>query len=338
MLGLAWSYAAHGDVTWVAAVFDGLGAAVVGIVAAATIAIGGRAVKGPAAAGMAASSFLAIFVFGLPFPLVILAAALIGTLAGPARFGVRSDVDVLIEAVPRPLLTSQLRVLALGLLAWWLPILAVLAISGTGSVYAREGLFFSQVAVVTFGGAYAVLAYVGREVVGRFGLHGADVVAGLGLAETTPGPLILVVEFLGFLAAYRDPGDLSPAVAGLLGAAVTLWATFAPCFLWILLGAPWVERLRASRRLRGALATVTAAVVGVIVSLSVTVAVLVLFEDVRTVTPFLAPIPWPVLASVNLFHLCIAAASFVAIRRLHVHVVWVVVASAAAGLLVSLVR
>jgi chromate transporter len=338
MIGLAWTYAAHGDVTWVAAVFNGLTAAVVGIVAAASITIGRRAVKGPTAAAVAALSFLAIFVFGLPFPFVILAAALLGTLAGPARFGVRFDVDVLVEAVPRPRPASQLRVLALGLLAWWLPILAVVAITGTDSVYTQEGLFFSQVAAVTFGGAYAVLAYVGREVVGRFGLYGSDVVAGLGLAETTPGPLILVVEFLGFLAAYRDPGNLSPTVAGLLGAAVTLWATFAPCFLWIFLGAPWVERLRASRRLRGALSAVTAAVVGVIVSLSVTVAVLVLFEDVRTVTPFRAPIPWPALASVNGFHLFIAAAAFVAIRRFHVHVVWVVIASAAAGLLWSLVR
>jgi len=338
MLGLAWTYAAHGDVTWVAAVFDGLSAAVVGIVAAATIAIGRRAVKGPTAAAVAAFSFLAIFVIGLPFPLVILAAALFGTIAGPVRFGARTDVDVLIEAVPRPRLISQLRVLAVGLLAWWLPIIAVVAIAGTASVYAREGLFFSQVAVVTFGGAYAVLAYVGHEVVGRFGLQGADVVAGLGLAETTPGPLILVVEFLGFLAAYREPGRLSPVAAGLLGAGVTLWATFAPSFLWIFVGAPWVEQLRANRRLRGALSAVTAAVVGVIVSLSVTVAALVLFDDVRTVTPFRAPIPWPSPTSVNLFHFGIAVAAFVAIRRFRVHVVWVVVASAAAGLLWSLVR
>jgi chromate transporter len=338
MIGLAWTYAAHGDVAWVAAVFDGLSAAVVGIVAVATIAIGRRAVKGPTAAGVSAFSFLAIFVFGFPFPFVILAAALLGTLVGPSRFGVRTDVDVLVEAVPRPRPGSQMRVIAVGLLTWWLPILAVVAIAGPASVYAREGLFFSQVAVVTFGGAYAVLAYVGREVVARFGLNGADVVAGLGLAETTPGPLILVVEFLGFIAAYREPGDLSPAVAGLLGAGVTLWATFAPCFLWIFVGAPWVERLRASRRLRGALSAVTAAVVGVIVSLSVTVALLVLFEEVRPVTPFRAPIPWPTLASVNLFHVCVAVAAFVAIRRLRMHVVWVVVASAAAGLLWSLVR
>jgi chromate transporter len=214
----------------------------------------------------------------------------------------------------------------------------LVAWSGAGSVYSREGLFFSQVAVVTFGGAYAVLAYVGREVIGRFGLHGADVISGLGLAETTPGPLILVVEFLGFVAAYRNPGTLSPSVAGALGAAVTLWATFAPCFVWILVGAPWVERLRANRRLRGALSAVTASVVGVIVSLSVTVAVLVLFDDVATVTPFRAPIPWPATGSVNLLHAGIAIASFVAIRRFHVHVVAVVAASAAAGLSWSLLR
>jgi chromate transporter len=311
---------------------------VVGIVAAATLMIGRRAVRGVAAATVAVATFAAIFVIGVPFPFVILAAAVAGTLLGPARFGARTDVDVLAEAVPRPRPAAQLRVLAVGLAAWWLPIVAVVTTTGVGSLYSREGLFFSQVAVVTFGGAYAVLAYVGREVIARFGLQGADVVAGLGLAETTPGPLILVVEFLGFLAAYREPGGLSPAVAGLFGAAVTLWATFAPCFLWILLGAPWVERLRASRRLRGALSAVTAAVVGVIVSLSVTVAVLVLFRDVRTVTPFGAPIPWPAFSSLNVFHAVIAVAAFVAIRRFHLHVVWVVLASAAAGLLWSLVR
>jgi chromate transporter len=341
MLGLAWTYAAHGDVAWVSAIFGGLSAAVVGIVTAATIVIGRRAIKGALGIATAVTSFVAIFVVGIPFPIVILVAGALGAFVGAKRFGVPPDADVLVEAVPRPgtgAIGSRLRVLAVGVLAWWVPILGLIAWSGTESVYSREGLFFSQVAVVTFGGAYAVLAYVGREVIGRFGLHGADVIAGLGLAETTPGPLILVVEFLGFLAAYRNPGALSPAVAGALGAAVTLWATFAPCFVWILVGAPWVERLRANRRLRGALSAVTAAVVGVIVSLSVTVAVIVLFGDVRTVTPFRAPIPWPAPGSVNVLHVGISVASFVAIRRFRVHVVGVVAASAAAGLAWSLLR
>ena len=341
MLGLAWTYAAHGDVAWVSAIFEGLSAAVVGIVTAATIVIGRRAIKGRLGIATAVASCVTIFVVGIRFPVGILAAGSLGALVGAARVGVPPDADVLVDAVPRPgtgAVGSRVRVLVVGLLAWWVPILGLIAWSGIGSVYSREGLFFSQVAVVTFGGAYAVLAYVGREVIGRFGLHGADVIAGLGLAETTPGPLILVVEFLGFLAAYRNPGALPPPVAGALGAAVTLWATFAPCFVWILVGAPWVERLRANRRLRGALSAVTAAVVGVIVSLSVTVAVLVLFDDVRTVTPFRAPIPWPATGSVNVLHVGIAMASFVAIRRFHVHVVAVVVGSAAAALVWSLLR
>jgi chromate transporter len=192
--------------------------------------------------------------------------------------------------------------------------------------------------VITFGGAYAVLAYVGQEVVQRFALTPADVVAGLGLAETTPGPLILVLEFLGFVAAYREPGSLPPALAGVLGAAVTVWATFAPSFLWIFLGAPWVEHLRANRHLRGALAAITAAVVGVIASLALTLTAVVLFDDVRTLSPFRAAIPVPVWASLNAFHAVVALAAFVATRRFRVGVVWVVGASAAAGLLWAALR
>src|SRR5439155_11394808 len=180
------------------------------------------------------------------------------------------------------------------------PVLAVIRCTGASSVLSTEGLFFSQVAVISFGGAYAVLAYVAHEVVRRFALSPDDVVAGLALAETTPGPLILVVEFYGFVAAYRNPGTLTPAAAGAIGAAVTVWATFAPCFLWVFLGAPWVERLRANRALRGALAAVTAAVVGVIGSLALTVAANVLFEDVRTARPLFATIPRPVWSSLDL--------------------------------------
>ncbi len=163
-------------------------------------------------------------------------------------------------------------------------------------------------------------------------------VAGIGLAETTPGPLILVLEFLGFLAAYRNPGDLSPIVAGTLGAIVTIWATFAASFLFIFLGAPWVEHLRANRRLRGALAGITAAVVGVITALAVTLAAGVLFDEVRTVHPFLVAIPVPVPSSLDPFALAIAFAAFAAMWRYRVHVVWVVVGSAAAGLLWYVVR
>jgi chromate transporter len=171
--------------------------------------------------------------------------------------------------------------------------------------------------------------------VSRFGLGGGDIVAGLSLAETTPGPLILVVEFLGFLAAYRNPGGLPPALAGAIGASVTLWATFVPCFLWIFLGAPYVERLRANPRLRAALSAITAAVVGVIAGLALTVATLVLFGDVRTRTPFLIAIQVPVPGSVIPFAVVVALAAFLAVWRFRLNVVWVVVASAAAGLIRS---
>ncbi len=218
------------------------------------------------------------------------------------------------------------------------PLLAVVAWTGVHSIYSREGLFFSQVAVISFGGAYAVLAYVAHEVVRRFGLSPDDVVAGLALAETTPGPLILVVEFYGFLAAYRNPGALAPAAAGMVGAAVTVWATFAPCFLWVFLGAPWVERLRANRALRAALTAVTAAVVGVIASLALTVAANVLFEDVETARPFFATIPRPVWSSIDVPSTVVAAAAFVAIRRFRVNVAWVALGGGVAGLLLRGVR
>jgi chromate transporter len=342
MVGLAWLYAAGGDLRIVSSVFDGLAAAVVGIVAAAMLSIGGRALRGRAAAVVAGLAFLAIFVVGVPFPLVVLAAAGAGLVLGPERLGVTFDEGSNAPASPiprpRPRPRRTVLVLVVGLAAWWIPVLAVVALTGTDSIYSQEALFFSQVAVISFGGAYAVLAYVGHEVVRRFALSPDDVVAGLALAETTPGPLILVVEFYGFLAAYRNPGTLTPAVAGALGAAVTVWATFAPCFLWVFLGAPWVERLRANRALRSALAAVTAAVVGVIASLAVTVAANVLFEDVETVRPFFASIPRPVWSSIDVTSAAIAAAAFVAIRRFRVNVAWVALGGGLAGLVLEVVR
>ena len=339
MAGLAWLYAAGGELPIVAAIFDGLAAAVVGIVAAAMLSIGGRAVRGRVAAVVAALAFLAIFVVGVPFPIVVLVAAGTGLALGPRRLGVTSsDEGSGRSASPAPRRRRTFRVLAVGLAAWWIPLLAVVAWTGVDSIYSREGLFFSQVAVISFGGAYAVLAYVAHEVIRRFGLSPDDVVAGLALAETTPGPLILVVEFYGFLAAYRNPGALAPAAAGMVGAAVTVWATFAPCFLWVFLGAPWVERLRANRALRAALTAVTAAVLGVIASLALTVAANVLFEDVETARPFFATIPRPVWSSIDVPSTVVAAAAFVAIRRFRVNVAWVALGGGVAGLLLRGVR
>jgi chromate transporter len=339
MAGLAWLYAAGGHLPTVSAIFDGLAAAVVGIVAAALLSIGGRAVRGRASLAIATPAFLAVFVVGVPFPFVILGAAALGLAVGTRRLGVEVTAEDRSSDEERPGgVRRSLRVLAIGLAIWWLPLLAVVAVTGAGSIYSDQALFFSQVAVISFGGAYAVLAYVGHEVVNRFGLTGADVVAGLALAETTPGPLILVVEFYGFVAAYRSPGGLPPVAAGMIGAAVTVWATFAPCFLWVFLGAPWVERLRTNRSLRAALAAVTAAVVGVIASLALTVAAGVLFDEVGTVKPFWATIPFPVWSSIDVFSVVVAVVSFVAIRRFHVNVAWVALGGAGLGLAFAGVR
>jgi chromate transporter len=346
LLGLSWTYAAHGDLTWVAGVFEGLSSAVVGVVAAATLTIGARALKSRPLMAVAIVTFIAIFIVGAPFPLVVIGAGAMGLAMANVRpswfpSSPHENGGSALDVAPPPVTgsaTRTLRVLAVGLIAWFGPLVVVAVLTGVQSVYAREGVFYSQVAVVTFGGAYAILAYVGREVVTRFGLGASDVVAGLGLAETTPGPLILVVEFLGFLAAYRDPGDLSPLVAGTIGAAVTVWATFAPSFLWIFLGAPYVERLRANPRLRAGLTAITAAVVGVIAALALTVAASVLFGQVTPVRLFFVTIPLPVWSTVDVLHALIAVAAFTAIRAFHVHVAWVVVAAAGLGLLLSAVR
>jgi chromate transporter len=346
---LSWTYAAHGDVGWIAGVFDGLSAAVVGIVAAATISIGRRALRSQAAWAVAVAAFAAIFLVGVPFPLVVLGAGIAGLVLARIAPALVPSVDAhgaqpgpadraAAEAHLRASPGRALRVAAVGLLLWWGPIAVLVVTTGLGSVYAQEGLFFSQVAVITFGGAYAVLAYVAHEAVTRFGLATADVVAGLGLAESTPGPLILVVEFLGFLAAYRAPGSLPPTVAGALGALVTVWATFVPSFLWIFLGAPYVERLRDNDHLRAALSMITASVVGVIASLALTFAASVSFDEVRSVSPLGHPVPWPVWLSLRGLAAAIAIVSFVAMWRFKVSVVWIVLASATAGLAWSTLR
>ena len=338
MLALAWAYAALGELAWVTDVVAGMSAAVVGIVAAALVRIAPRGLRTAAAVAIAVLVFLTTSVIGLPYPAVIVTAALVGAALGPRVMGAPDEPTDAIAPPVRPTARRTATVLAVGLAIWWLPILAVAAVTGVGSVYSQEGFFFSKVAVVTFGGAYAILAYVGREMIARFGLTSHDVVAGLSLAETTPGPLILVLEFLGFLAAYRNPGSLPPAVAGTIGALVTLWATFVPSMLWIFLGAPYVERLRASRPLRAAFAAITAAVVGVITGLGLTVATLVLFGRVEEVTPFRIAIPVPVWASFEPSSLAIAVVAFLALVRWRISVVWVVLASAAIGLLLGAVR
>jgi chromate transporter len=346
ILGLSWTYAVHGDVAWIAAVFYGLQAAVIALVAAAVLRVGAKALHDGFSYGIAAAAFVAIFFLRVPFPLIILGAAVVG-LAG-SRITPRShqevgsedhdgEVSILGDALdgraPKAGMSRTLRVLATGLAVWWGPLLLVIALRGTDDTLSREGVFFSQAAMVTFGGAYAVLAYINQAAVHHFGwLQPGQMVTGLGLAESTPGPLIMVTEFVGFLGAYRFPGGLDPVMAGLLGAAVTAWATFAPCFLWIFLGAPFIEQLRGNRSLNASLSAVTAAVVGVILNLAATFAIVALFSSVRQGSIGGITFPVPQLSSLDVFAVILASAGFVALWRYRVNVLWVVGVSAVAGL------
>ncbi len=351
MLALSWTYAAHGEVTWIAGVFAGLSAGVLGMVVAALLRIGGRSLRNAFAFAIAAAAFTGIFLVGVPFPVVVLAAAGLGYILArlrpelvsvPAELGDDHGAAIDDAAVSAPHTVPSTRravkVLAVGLAVWWLPLLAVIAWRGTGDVLSQEAVFFSTASMVTFGGAYAVLAYVNQAAVYRFGWLGpGDVVAGLGLAESTPGPLIMVTQFVGFLAAYRFHGDLSPGVAGVLGSLVTVWATFAPCFMWIFLGAPFVERIRGRRRLGAALGAVTAAVVGVIASLALTFGVQVLFDTVSHRQPFFVPVPVPHLGTLDPWALAIAVGAFIALRRSSMNPAVVAVGCGLVGLLRALV-
>jgi chromate transporter len=346
ILGLSYVFAVHGDVSAVTGTFSGLQAAVVGIVAAAIIRIGRTAVRNWALAAVASAAFVAIFLLQVPFPFIVAGAAAIGFLGGrlwPGAFVPRDESSpggslAIGDEGPGPAHTSptvrrSLVILVVGLAVWILPLLAVSLAPGSPDILGEEAFFFSKAAMVTFGGAYAVLAYVNQAAVQQYGwLLPGEMVTGLGLAESTPGPLIMVVEFVGFLGAYRNPGSLDPTVAGILGATVTTWATFAPCFLWIFLGAPYIERLRGNRSLAAALSGVTAAVVGVILNLAVVFAVHTLFDRVDAVGTVGGAIPVPELPSVDPFSLTIAALSFVALWRFRVNILWVVGGSAAAGL------
>jgi chromate transporter len=227
-------------------------------------------------------------------------------------------------------------VLAVGLAAWWIPLLIVTSFDFGTTVFRDEAFFFAKAAVVTFGGAYAVLAYINQAAVLKYGwVTQSQMVAGLGLAESTPGPLIMVTEFVGFLGAYQLHGSLSPTAAGTLGAVVTVWATFAPCFLWIFLGAPYIERLRGNVRISAALAGITAAVVGTIASVAVTFAVNTLFSVVHVRDVAWTVVAVPVLSSVKLPALAVAVVAFVGMHRFKWHVVPVVLGAAAAGLIWS---
>ena len=274
---LSWAYVTLGHVPWVAALLYGLKPAVLAIVAAAVIRIGQKVLKNPWMFALAGAAFVALAVFAAPFPAVVFGAGLLGWVGGrlaPERFAVLKghggDVEAGDTRAAHPSLWRAVKVLVICGALWWGPILAVGALFGWGSTFFQQGVFFSKTAMVTFGGAYAVLPYVSQQAVEHYGWIGAtQMLDGLGLAETTPGPLIMVLQFVGFVGAWQQPGALSPLAGATLGAAITTWATFAPCFLWIFLGAPYVEGLRGNLRLNAALSAITAAVVGVILNLAV---------------------------------------------------------------------
>jgi chromate transporter len=284
MLGLSLLYALGRGVPLIDGALFGIKAAVLVIVIEALIRIGRRSLKSALLMTLAVLAFIGIFFFALPFPLIVLGAALIGYFVArshPAQLGLaRGAVHVAKPAADR--WRQAAIATTAGLALWWAPVVLALALLEPDHILVAVGVFFSKLAVVTFGGAYAVLAYMAQEVVQTYGwLKAPEMVDGLGLAETTPGPLILVTQFVGFLAAFRAPTPFSPIAAGLLGAAMTTWVTFVPSMLWIFAGAPFIEELRGNRRLAGALAAITAAVVGVILNLSVWFALHVLFGQVE---------------------------------------------------------
>ena len=351
LLALSAIYVAYGDTTAVTALFAGLAPAVLAIVVQAVVRVGRRALAHPALVAIAVAAFLALTVFGLAFPIVVAAAAVCGLVLGrlvPAAISrpgrdeaedgpapVIAD-DALHEE--RPSAGRAVRVLAAGLVLWAIPLVAVALLIGGDSVFVEQGLFFSGTALVTFGGAYAVLAFVAQRAVEVYGwLAPGEMVRGLALAETTPGPLIMVVQFVAFLGAYRDPGTLDPWVAATIGALLTTWVTFVPCFVFIFLGAPYVERLRGNRRLSSALTGITAAVVGVIANLALFFALHTLFRDTTTLGDGPLDLELPVLATLRPTQLLIGVAAGVMIFVLRWPILRTLGACALLGLLSALV-
>jgi len=352
---LSWVYALYGDVGPVEALFFGLKAAVLAIVVQAVIRIGTRALRNAAMLAIAAASFVAIFVFGVPFPLIILTAGAIGYLgvrAGLAAFrgggghgGLgRPEVDdtetLLGEETPEHTRVNRgwaLRISSVLLVLWLAPVALIFALAGPAHVYSQIAGFFSVMAVVTFGGAYAVLAYVAQEAVQNFGwLAPGEMLDGLGMAETTPGPLIMVTQFVGFMGAFREAGGLPPLVAGTLGGLLTTWVTFAPCFLWIFLGAPFIERLRGNATLTAAMTAITAAVVGVILNLAIWFGLHVVFDEVRTITGGGIDMEVPVLGSLDVAALVLVTLAAIAVFRFRLGPMTVLAVSAGLGIAMGL--
>ncbi|WP_394226311.1 chromate efflux transporter [Paracoccus marcusii] len=355
IMALSWIYAIWGDTGALEGLFFGLKAAVLAIVVQAVIRIGSRALRNRVMIGIAAASFVAIFAFGVPFPVIVLGAALAGFLgaqAGLAAFrgggghgaaggAPVADADTLLgDGTPDHTRVSAgwaARISAVFLGLWLLPVAALFLALGPQDVFAQIAGFFSVMAVVTFGGAYAVLAYVAQQAVETYGwLAPGEMLDGLGMAETTPGPLIMVTQFVGFMGALREAGGLPPLLAGTLGGLLTTWVTFLPCFLWIFLGAPFIERLRDNHALTAALTAVTAAVVGVILNLALWFGLHVLFDRLRPVAAMGLDLDLPVWRTLDPAALVLILAAMIAVFRLRAGTVPVLAGCALAGLALHL--
>ena len=354
IMALSWIYVLYGGAGPVQALFFGLKAAVLAIVFHAVVRIGSRALGNAQRKAVAAAAFVAIFLFGTPFPLIVLAAGVIGFFTarlgstafaaggghGPESSSALPDEEsALGVSIPEHARASSskrlLRTAAILLLLWLVPV-ALLVATGAGT-FADVATFFSKLAIVTFGGAYAVLAYVAQAAVETYGwLSPGEMLDGLGLAESTPGPLIMVTQFVGFLGAYRDPGGLPPLLAGTLGGLLTTWVTFVPCFLWIFIGAPFIERLRGNRALTGALSAITAAVVGVILNLALWFALHYLFTNVSEVGAGPLRLELPDWTSIDALAALLSAAALVALLRFKVGVPALIGTCAVAGIVLKL--
>jgi chromate transporter len=356
VLALSMAYVHYQQAPAMGAAFFGIKAAVLAIVLSAVWRLSRRVLHQRLLLVIALASFLSSFVFGVPFPLVVAGAALAGYLFSGSGEGtgdapddaVLEDgmtgmrpVDRIVSRHQRPSWQKSLLVLMICGGIWLVPLFGLFLVLGPSHIFTQQGLFFSQVAVVSFGGAYAVLAYMAQQAVSHYGwLTPSEMLDGLGMAETTPGPLIMVTQFVGFLGGYRNPGLFDPMLAGTIGAAVTTWVTFAPCFLWIFLGAPYIESLRSNRALARALSGITAAVVGVVLSLAIWFGLQVLFTamaDPTALGPLASMISMrlPVLSSFDPAAAVISMLSLLAIVVFQSGVITVIAASAAAGLLAS---
>jgi len=350
ILALSILYAVYQKTELVQGLFFGLKAAVLAVVLEAVIRIGKRVLKNEVMLALSTIAFVAIFFFDVPFPVIILSAGLIGFLGGKIweeKFCIikveekeegsgktKYVITDTIASHTRPSWGRAFRVLAIWLILWFSPLAALAIGLGGDHVLVKEGVFFSKAAVVTFGGAYSVLAYIAQEAVKTHGwLLPGEMLDGLGMAETTPGPLIMVVQFVAFLGAFRNPGSFDPLTAGILGSLITTWVTFTPCFLWIFLGAPYIEHLRGNKLLTSSLSTITAAVVGVILNLAVWFFLHVIFGELREAYPWGMRLLIPEWDTFRWAPFVIAAGAFLALFRFKQGMIRVLATSTVIGLI-----